>query len=170
MLIPRNFSPILILTVALSSCVTNETPKVTENIYKSLPLSETNAQLVGSSIKAPGLLAATYLGYITSVDGYSILDPVRNWNRPIVITPGSHEIVGEYRQSLYHAEVTLHFTAEAGSSYQFNIEPLLSVDGSNDYCEFSITNTLTGKVVSAVVQKSISGELRRSPYSTSNLK
>ena len=92
------------------------------------------------------------------IDLLSVRDAADQWNQPVALTSGHHTIGAEYRYSNFMARAHLPLEANPGVTYQLKIR-----DGHEDgpdarlYCEFWIEDVATGKSVTQVYHRQVTG-------------
>ncbi len=159
---PR-FASLLTAVLLLTGCVT-ETSLPEEDLYTPPAASNEVATIMGSYQEDSGLFAAKHTGFVLMVDHKFVRNAQENWNQPLRLTPGVHEIACEYRQSVFKARTTFKLEVQAGVNYAIRIAPGTEGEAEQRYCDFSIINTATGKPVTAIKHTNVSENSNRSNF------
>jgi|GEM_PF-1715470 len=146
--------PILVL----AGCATdNDLPA--EQLYQAPALgAAAAARLTGTKVVESGIFADDHIGYALMVDNKFVQDALQEWNRPIALAPGWHEIAASYQSGGFSSRTTIRFQARAGFSYLLKIAAGTESDGDHRYCDFSIVDAATGAAVTAVKHCNVSGD------------
>ena len=153
------FASSLIFATLLAGCVT-ETTFPEDQVYQ-VPQGNDVARLQGAQITDTGLFAAKHTGFVMMVDRKFVKNAEENWNAPLALAPGWHEISVEYRQSVFKGRAVFKLDVEAGARYALKIEPGAVEDSDARWCDISIINAATGKPVLPVKRANVSGSANR---------
>ncbi len=98
----RSLRPFLLLASSLvalvSGCTTAPAP-LADDEYQSPAATAATAVVKGSRVTEGGVFGDVHTGYVYMIDLKSVRDAAENWDKDIVLTPGKHTIMVEYRYS-----------------------------------------------------------------------
>ncbi len=162
---PKRFPSIAFsfgLILLLAGCAT-ETAIPEDQLYRA-PRTGEVAYLKGATLVESGVFAARHYGFVLMIDQKFVHHAEDNWQTPIAVSPGRHEIAVEYRQSIFKARTLFKLDARPGATYEVKITPGSKEDSDVRYCDFSLVDTATGKPVLPVSRAHVSGSLNRSNF------
>ncbi len=123
------------------------------------------ATIRGSLIKDSGFLEGDHLGFVMMIDAMFVRGSESNPMEPLALAPGRHSIVAKYLHSNFQTQAFLTFEAAAGDAYQLMIKNGTEAPDEQRYCEFWIADLTTGKSVSEVHHRRVSGGKTSSTFS-----
>lgn len=116
------------------------------------------ASITGSRVVEGGVFGDVHTGYVYMIDLKSVRNASNDWDKTIVLAPGKHTIMAEYRYSNFKSRTTLTLTASPGTSYQLVIKPgRESTVEVKRFCEFWIADAVTGTPVTKVQRAQVMG-------------
>ena len=95
------------------------------------------ASIKGSRVVEGGVFGDVHTGYVYMIDLKAVRDAANGWDKTIVLAPGKHTIMAEYRYSNFKGRTTLTLNASPGATYQLVIKHgRESTAEVRLYCEF----------------------------------
>ena len=146
-----------VLLILGSGCV-NVPSSSSDGNYPSPAPGRTTAYLEGTNSSEGGLFGADHRAFAFMVDMQWVRNAADQWDHPLALAPGHHTIGVEYSYSNFIARVDLPLEAKPGVTYQ-----IMLGDGHEDgpdgrlFCEFWIVDTSTGKAVTQVYHRQVTG-------------
>ena len=146
-----------VLLVLGSGC-TSPSSSSSEDNYQPPAPGRAAAYLKGSNFSEGGLFGTDHRAYAFMVDMLWVQDAADHWAHPLALSPWHHTIGVEYSYSNFIARAHLPLEAKAGVTYQ-----IMLADGHEDgpdarlYCEIWIVDTATGKAVTQVYRRQVTG-------------
>jgi hypothetical protein len=143
--------------ILLTGCATDDGIPP-DQVYQAPSLGAAGvAHITGTKVVESGLFADNHVGYVLMVDDKFVPNALDEWNQPIALSPGWHEIAAAYQSGVFSSRTTFRFKAAAGSPYLLKIAAGLESDGDHRYCNFSIVDGTTGTPVTAIKHCNVSG-------------
>jgi hypothetical protein len=143
--------------ILLAGCATDDGIPA-DQLYQAPSMEGAGvAHITGTKVVESGLFADNHIGYVLMVDDKFVPNALDNWNQPIALSPGWHEIAAAYQSGVFSSRTTFRFKAAAGSPYILKIAAGLESDGDHRYCNFSIVDGTTGTPITAVKHCNVSG-------------
>lgn len=122
------------------------------------------ATVRGCLVRGTGFLEGNHEARVRFVDMLQV--PERGEpERAVTLSAGSHRLLIVYSNSGFHSQVELPLEAVAGGDYRVGIRSIKDPAGDERYCEFWIEDALTGKVLSEVARRRVSGAKPKSIFS-----
>ena len=101
------------IVLAVAAC----TPPANRYIPDPSLTAETGATVVGSEDASPNPFRGDLRTVISSIDGRGTGNSIFDWDKSILVAPGTHTIAFSSKQGNGHGGLTTQLTFEAGKAY-----------------------------------------------------
>jgi len=153
----NRLSLLTVIVALLCGCETAPGPAAEGGYVPPLAEAGVLATITGSRTSGEEFLEGEHTGQVLMIDSKLVRDSHDAWSKSIALAPGRHSIVAKYDHAHYMSQAFLTFEAKAGSAYQLAIKNGTEPPDEQRYCEFWIVDLATGRPVTEVLRRHVSG-------------
>jgi hypothetical protein len=142
----------IVVFISLSGCIT--VPQLPEELKYVMPssdeagVSSINATMIDDKVP----LFDDDNTYVYAINGKKVMLEEEQWEQPVFITPGSHDVTLGFTKGAHMLFAKVHLTVAASTAYKAMSTCKTGFLGNYEYCDFWIVDSATGKAVSDVAR------------------